>query len=183
MGVFQEAWRPFQLCRLQPVYKSCTISRYCIKNFSLQKIGETLASIVPVFKKVYPWCQNCTLYLFWSLLWPYRSSNNEGHTIKLWRVCPMRGWVMREWFLSITKFGNLPSKQMAFLHLIHSYQGDCFLGGYPSRGSIYGGDKNWKKGVFAAQKAPRKIFEHFFRNWKFWAFFSKFFGNLFMKMQ
>ena len=111
MGVFQEAWRPFQLCRLQPVYKSCTISRYCIKNFSLQKIGETLASIVPVFKKVYPWCQNCTLYLFWSLLWPYRSSNNEGHTIKLWRVCPMRGWVMREWFLSITKFGNLPSKQ------------------------------------------------------------------------
>ena len=29
-----------------------------------------------------------------------------------------------------------------------------------------GGAKNWKKGFFAAPKAPQNIFEHFFRNFR-----------------
>ena len=58
------------------------------------------------------------------------------------------------------------------------------IGGPTPRGSIYqgGGAKNWKNGVFAASKAPRNIFEYFFRNVStnktpkitFSAFFGKF---------
>ena len=60
------------------------------------------------------------------------------------------------------------------------YQGYfLFSGAYPYRGDFHlpRGGKKLKKRYFAAPKAPRNIFEHYFEILKVWALFSIFFGK------
>ena len=64
---------------------------------------------------------------------------------------------------------NIPcGKSMPCGGVIYAYE-YCFLGSHPSRGSsIYQARRanNWKNGFFVAPKAPRKISEHSFRNFR-----------------